>query len=148
VIGAFIGARVPPEFVLNAGDARDRVIHFELTDSPAIRWSPTKGIVDISTYFPNPEGTTATIDVQPEKPVADSSIDVVVDVRRPGNRPGWGTALVDFGDGSPDMRLPIEGSARTTHTYERPGDYELRVEFQLWGLESRSVVQTLHVTPR
>jgi hypothetical protein len=147
VVGAVTGARGRTEYTMNAGDARDRVIHFELTGHPVIQWSSTKGPVDLKTYFPNPDGTTATFTVRPESPVAGTAIEVVVDVSRPGNRPGWGTARVDCGDGSPPIFLAIEGGARTRHTYGQPGDYQVRVDFQLWGLDPRTNVQRVHVSP-
>jgi hypothetical protein len=75
-------------------------------------------------------------------------IDLAVDVRRPGNRPGWGTASIAFGDGSPPVRLAIEGSAHARHTYAQAGDYEIAVDVQLWGLPPRSNAQRIHVSPR
>jgi len=147
-IGAATGARGRPEYTLNAGDARDRLIHFALTAQPAFAWSSTNGRVDVQTYFPNPEGTTASFSVEPKEPPAGAPIAFAVDVRRPGNRPGWGTALVAFGDGSLPVRLAIEGSGHAWHTYAESGDYEIAVEFQLWGLPPRLEGQRIHVTPR
>lgn len=146
--GAASGARNRPEYTMNAGDARDRLIHTALTAPSAFAWSSINGSVDVKNYFPNPEGTTTSVTVAPDKPVADVPIDLAIDVRRPGNRPGWGTAVVAFGDDSPPVWLTIEGSAQARHTYVRPGDYALAVEFQLWGLAARSEVQRIHVNPR
>jgi len=147
-IGAATGARGRPEYTLNGGDARDRLIHFALTAQPAFAWSSTNGRVDVKTYFPNPDGTTTSFSVEPKDPTAGAPIELAVDVRRPGNRPGWGTAFVAFGDGSPQVRLPIEGSAHARHTYAQAGDYTLKVDFQIWGLPSRSDAQRIHVSSR
>ena len=144
-IGAVTGARGRPDYTLNAGDARDRLIHFNLTEQPALAWSSTNGPVDVKTYFPNPEGTTFTLAVTPNDPVAGAPIELAVEVRRPGNRPGWGTASVAFGDGSSPVQVAIEGSAYARHTYALPGDYEISVELQLWGLPPRSEVQRIRV---
>jgi hypothetical protein len=147
-IGAATGARGRPEYTLNAGDARDRLIHFALTAQPAFAWSSTNGRVDVKTYFPNPEGTTTSLSVEPKDPTAGAPIQLAVDVRRPGNRPGWGTAFVAFGDSSPPVRLPIEGSAHARHTYAESGDYEITIDVQLWGLPPRVESQRIRVNPR
>jgi len=147
-IGAATGVRGRPEYTMNAGDARDRLIHLALTARPAFAWSSMNGRVDLKTYFPNPEGTTTSCSVEPKDPTAGAPIALAVDVRRPGNRPGWGTARVDFGDGSPPGTLAIEGAARIRHTYAQAGDYALTVDFQLWGLPLRSDAQRIHVSAR
>jgi hypothetical protein len=147
-IGGVAGARGRPEYTMNAGDARDRLIHVALTAKPAYAWSSANGAVDLRTYFPNPQGTSATLTVTPTNAGAGVPIDLAVDVRRPGNRPGWGTAFVAFGDGSPPVRLAIEGSAHARHTYAQAGDYEITVDVQLWGLPPRSNAQRIHVSPR
>jgi hypothetical protein len=144
-IGAVTGARGRPEYTMNAGDARDRLIHFDLTEQPDLAWSSTNGPVDVKTYFPNPDGTTSTLAVTPNNPIAGGPIEVAIEVRRPGNRPGWGTASVAFGDGSPPVHLAIEGSAHARHIYARAGDYEISVDLQLWGLPPRSEVQRIRV---
>jgi hypothetical protein len=146
-IGAVTGARGLPEYTVNAGDARDRLIHFALNTQSSLAWSSTNGPVDVKTYFPNPEGTTTALAVSRENPVVGVPIDFTVDVRRPGNRPGWGMAIVGFGDGSPPVRLAIEGSAHARHAYSQAGDYEVTVEFQLWGLPARSDARRIHVSP-
>jgi hypothetical protein len=146
-IAAATGARARSEYTINAGDARDRLIHFDLTEQSAFTWSSTKGPVDLRTYFPNPEGTTSTLAVAPNNPVAGAPIELAVEVRRPGNRPGWGTASVAFGDGSSPVQVAIEGSASVRHTYAQAGDYEISVELQLWGLPPRSDVQRIRVSP-
>lgn len=148
IVAALTGARIRPAFMLKPGDARDRVIHFELTGNPAVRWSSTNGSVDVKTYFPNPEGTSVTLGVHPENPGVRDPVELSIDIRRPGNRPGWGTAAVDFGDGSLPVRVPIEGSARQLHAYTRPGEYHLRVEIELWGLPSRALVERFRVGER
>jgi len=106
------------------------------------------GPVDLTMYFPNEEGTVASVSVRPEMPVAKAPSDIVLDVKRPGNRPGWGTAVVDFGDGSPRVRQPVEDTTRITHVFAEAGDYHISVEFDLWGLGARTVAQRVHVTAR
>jgi len=147
-IGAVTGARGQAEYTMNAGDARDRLIHFALTAQPAFAWSSTNGRVDVKSYFPNPEGTATSLSVEPKDPTAGAPIELAVDVRRPGNRTGWGTARVDFGDGSPPVTVAIEGAARIRHTYAHAGDYTLTVDLQLWGLPPRSDAQRIHVSSR
>jgi len=147
-LAAASGARGRPEYTLNAGDARDRLIHFALTRQPAFAWSSANGRVDLQTYFPNPEGTITSVNVEPKDPTARAPVHLAVDVRRPGNRPGWGTARLDFGDGSPPERVAIEGSAQARHVYAQAGDYEITVDVELWGLPPRVETHTLRVRPR
>jgi hypothetical protein len=139
------GARFSPSFMLKAGDARDRLIHFELTQAPGIRWSSLKGPIDLRTYFTNPEETTATLVVDPPRPRPNAPVDFTVEARRPGNRPAWGAARIDCGDGSPAVDMPIEGSGHARHTYARAGQYTVRIQVSLWGLASRSLEETLRI---
>jgi hypothetical protein len=143
--GAVSGVRFNPAFMMHPGDARDRLIHFELTEHPAVRWSSINERVDLKTYFPNPDGTSTTLTVRPERPSARDAVDIAIEIRRPGNRPGWGTARVDFGDGSPAMSLSVEDTARIQHVYGQPGEYQVQATIELWGLPSRTISETLRV---
>ncbi len=147
-VGTATSTRGRPEFTLNAGDARTRLVHAALTRHMPIQWSSTNGTVDVTRYFPNEDGTVAAVRVQPATPAAKAPTEVVLEVRRPGNRPGWGTALVDFGDGSPRVRQPVEDTARIEHVFAQAGDFHVSVEFDLWGLGPRTVVHRLRVSGR
>ena len=143
--GGLTGLRFTPAFMLYAGDARDRAIHFELTHGPGVRWSAQRGAIDLAAYFPNPEDATATLKIQPTAPRPQVPVEFEIDARRPGNRPAWGSAAVDFGDGSSSERVAIEGTGRRTHTYANPGEYVVKVDLALWGLPAREIVQSVRV---
>ena len=144
-VGALTGLRFKPAFMLYAGDARDRAIRFELNERPGFRWSSQRGAIDLASYFPNPEGTAATLTLQPEAPTVQQPVEFSIDARRPGNRPAWGTATVDFGDGSPVERVPIEGTTRRAHAYSSAGDYRVSVDVALWGLPRRQITRVVRV---
>jgi len=143
--GALSGVRFNRTFLLYPGDARDRLIHFELTEHPGLRWSSVNGRADLKAYFPNPEGTTTTLTMKSEHPRPRSAVEIAIEVRRPGNRPGWGTARVDFGDHTPPMSLSIEDTARIQHVYAQPGEYQVKATVELWGLPGREISETVRV---
>jgi len=99
----------------------------------------------VQSYFPEPADTVTLVTLQPERPRSSTLVQIALEIRRPGNRPGWGTASVDFGDGSPHQRVPVEETAHLTHTYSTAGDYALQIEFELWGLPPRSVMRSIRV---
>jgi hypothetical protein len=101
--------------------------------------------VNLESYFPNPEGTTTALTVRPQATHGQAPVEIVVEARRPGDRPGWGTAEVDFGDGSPPVRLAIEGAAAARHAYARPGAYVLKADVKLWGMPARSLIERVLV---
>jgi len=139
------GLRFQPLFAVRPGDARDRVIHFALTHGGDRAWSSERGGVDVQSYFPEPADTVTLVTLQPERPRSSTLVQIALEIRRPGNRPGWGTASVDFGDGSPHQRVPVEETAHLTHTYSTAGDYALQIGFELWGLPPRSVMRSIRV---
>jgi hypothetical protein len=143
-VSAATGLRFRPTFMLKAGDARDRLIHFALTHDLGVQWSSKRGAIDVTTYFPETEGTTATIIVRPEAPTSSRPVEFALQIRRPDSRPGWGTAVMNFGDGSPPARTPVEDTAYLRHAYAA-GSYTLTVEFNLWGLPQQSVSRVLRV---
>jgi hypothetical protein len=145
-LGGAAGApRFRPVFALHPGDARDRVVHFALAHDAGRQWSSTRGRIDVRSYFPEPPETETLVTIRPAQPRAALPVDIGLDIRRPGNRPGWGTASVDFGDGSARERVAIEEGAQLRHTYSTAGDYVLRVDVDLWGLPTRSLTQTVRV---
>jgi hypothetical protein len=145
LVGAAAGLRFSPAFTLNAGAARDRLIHAALTEHPGLQWSSTHGSVDVKAYFQNPDGTDAAVVATPDQAHPGEAVAVSIDIRRPGNRAGWGSASVDFGDRSPRVSLAIEGSARTRHVYAAAGDYQIHVTLDLWGLPARMLIAQVHV---
>jgi hypothetical protein len=144
IAGAVSGVRHADRFALRPGDARDRLIHFELTEHPGVRWSSNTGRVAIPAYFPNPDGTATNVTAAPEQLPVRGEVHVDIDVRRPGNRAGWGTASITFGDGS-QTNVPVEGWAQARHAYLQPGNYRLRVELSLWGLGDRTFEWSIDV---
>jgi hypothetical protein len=143
---AAIGGRpFDPAFTLFAGDARDRLIHFRLTANSAIQWSTLRGKTDVVGAFPNPAETTTGLSLLPAHVRAGTPVQLAVDARRPGNRPGWGVAHVDFGDGSAAVSMAIEGSGHVDHTFAGRGEYTIRATVDLWGLPSRVLEQRVAI---
>jgi len=139
------GPSFSPQFALRPGDARDQLIHRALADESTVAWSSRRGRVDLRTLFLNPEGTDAALLLTPPRPVANRPAELSVAVTRPGRRPGWGTAVIDFGDGTTQYRAAVEGTGTASHVFERAGEYTIRVHLDAWGLPERTLTLLTHV---
>lgn len=117
--------------MLSQSEARTQLLTAHQASGGGLRWSARRGRVDMGSLFPNAEGTRLDLRIDPTEGAMRAPVGFRIGLSDPQGAPEWGTARVDFGDGSPVVRIPVVGEARTTHQYAAAGEYRLVVDVML-----------------
>jgi hypothetical protein len=134
-----IGAPIDPRNLVREDRARTRLLTHHLDRPGGTMWS-VGGRLDPVGVFPNPPDVTVTLAASAAR--AASRTDLRLTVQGKGGGVAWGTAAVDYGDGSKKQIVSIVGERVLTHRYEQPGVFPTRVEFNARGA---SVVETASI---
>jgi hypothetical protein len=138
-VSAWTGDFQRIRFMTAYDKARDESVRFYLAHRTATIWTAHQGRVRaqgrvgaLERVFPNP-AAEVSVRVEPGAAAPHEPVAVIVEAAAPDGASAWGTADIDFGDGTASQRLPLVGSVTTKRAYSKPGDYLVWVQVMLAG---------------
>jgi hypothetical protein len=132
VVSAASGVPRRTRFMDTPDNIRAAALNYYTRHPRAPVVSTTRGWASLESFFPNGPGLEVQI-ARLNEPVKNQPFTLRVTAASPDTEKGWGTLLVDFGDGSRPSQRPVHGSLTITHTYAASGEYPLYVSMVLPG---------------